>query len=85
VFTISCNSASCERVFSLMKRMFGTEQLSAFRTTSGARSCSASTSASSARCCDDVRTARAELSVSELRNCHSAAAVGICAHISAHI
>jgi len=29
VFAISCNSASCERVFSLMKRMFGTEQLSA--------------------------------------------------------
>jgi hypothetical protein len=29
VFAISCNSASCERVFSLLKRKFGTEQLSA--------------------------------------------------------
>jgi hypothetical protein len=29
VFAISCNSASCERVFSLLKRMFGAEQLSA--------------------------------------------------------
>jgi hypothetical protein len=29
VFAISCNSASCERVFSLIKHMFGTEQLSA--------------------------------------------------------
>ena len=50
-FALSPNSASCERVFSALKLMFGDQQMSALplsATTSERRSCSASTSARSA-------------------------------------